>query len=71
MKKQAIFLKGFEGESLENVIDYWAMMNNKKTDGLTVTENVYIKNSIRRIKEELETPKASVQYLSIKELMNK
>lgn len=71
MKKQVIFLKVFEGESLENVIDYWAMMNNKKIDGLSVTENVAIKNSISRIKEELERPKSSSGYLSIKELMNK
>ena len=66
MKKQAIFLKGFEGESLENVIDYWAIMNNKKIDGLSVTDNLGIKNSVRIIKQELGTTKTG--YLSIKEL---
>lgn len=54
MKKQeVIFLKGFEGETLENVIDYWAMMNNKKIEGLTVTDNLHIKRCVDEIKDEL------------------
>jgi hypothetical protein len=52
---EANFLKGFENETLENVIHYWALMNPNsiKIDFLTVTENPAILAAINVIKQEL------------------
>jgi hypothetical protein len=53
--KGIIFLKGFKNESLENVIDYWVLMNRNqvKIELLTVTDNPVILHAINLIKKEL------------------
>ena len=54
--KGIIFLKGFKNESLENVIDYWVLMNRNqvKIELLTVTDNPVILHAINLIKKELK-----------------
>jgi hypothetical protein len=53
--KGIIYLKGFKNESLENVIDYWVLMNRNqvKIELLTVTDNPVILHAINLIKKEL------------------
>lgn len=73
-KQKAEFLNGFEGETLENVIDYWATLNCRMLELtppiLTVVENKAINKAIATIKRELSRNKEEiikdVQYLNIK-----
>ena len=68
--KEVIFLEGFHGETLKNVVDYWADMNiNNLETALTVTENPRIKEAINVILRELKvvTTEESLQPISIKE----
>lgn len=69
MKKELNFLEGFKGESLENVIDYWATMNISNLDIITVTENPKIKQAIDLIKRELDNNNRGT--ISLKELLKK
>lgn len=70
MKKELIFFEGFKGESLENVIDYWATMNISNLDIITVTENPKIKQAIDLIKRELDNNN-NRGTISLKELLKK
>jgi hypothetical protein len=67
--KEVIFLELFKGESLENIIDYWATMNISKLDIISVTENPKINQAIDLIKRELENSNRG--NISIKELLKK
>lgn len=67
--KDLIFLESFKGESLENIIDYWASMNISKLDIISVTENSKINQAIDIIKRELDNN--SRGNISIKELLKK
>lgn len=67
--KEFIFLELFKGESLENVIDYWATMNISNLNIYTVTENPKINQAIDLIKRELNNSNRG--NISIKELLKK
>ena len=51
--KDAIFFEGLKGETLENVIDYWNVMNNNNILLTSVTDNPKLKEAIDIIKKEL------------------
>ena len=51
--KEAIFFEGLKGETLENVIDYWNVMNNNNILLTSVTDNPKLKEAIDIIKKEL------------------
>jgi hypothetical protein len=67
--KEVIFFKELKGESLENVVDYWAMLNISNLSLLSVTENPKIKQAIDIIKKELDNSNGG--SISIKELSKK
>lgn len=73
--KEVIFLEGFRGETLENVVDYWADMNiNNLERAFTVTENPLIKDAIKVILRELEgnpQPEKKQDLIHLKELLKK
>jgi hypothetical protein len=72
MSKELNFLEGFKGESLENIIDYWANMNISKLDIISITENPKINQAIDIIKTELNNSKNSkTGSISIRELLKK
>jgi hypothetical protein len=52
-KRELIFMGGLKGETLENVIDYWNVMNNNNTLLISVIDNPKVKEAIDIIKKEL------------------
>jgi len=74
--EQIMFLEQLKGESLENVIDYWACANYKNLGGyfFTVTENPIIYKAISDILKVLNNERKTenkAKEVSIKELLNK
>jgi len=69
--KEVIFLENFKGDSLENIIDYWALVNVVDFgEALSVTENLKIKHAINVIKAELNKASGdSINTISIKDLL--
>jgi hypothetical protein len=55
MNKELIFLEGFKGETLENVIQYWVLMNIETKEPInTITDLPKVKEAIEIIKTELK-----------------
>ncbi len=52
--KEVVFLEGFKEEPLENILEYWALMNVGDLGALSITENPKIKEAISVIKQELK-----------------
>jgi abortive infection bacteriophage resistance protein len=69
--KEVIFLENFKGDSLENIIDYWALVNVVDFgEALSVTENLKIKHAINVIKAELNKASGDrINTISIKDLL--
>ena len=54
MNKDVIFLEGFKGETLENVIQYWALMNVKTKEPLiNAVDLPEVKEAIKTIETEI------------------
>ena len=65
--KEVIFLEGFKGETIENIIEYWDIMNTNNSE-TTLLENPKIKEAISVIKQELSKGSGG-NTLSIKDLL--
>jgi len=70
MNKDLIFLEGFKGESLANVVDYWSTVN-KPSELISVTDNAKINRAIEIILQELgaapSQPDKPLTYLNVKD----
>jgi hypothetical protein len=65
--KEVIFLEGFKGETIENIIEYWDIVNTNNSE-TTLLENPKIKEAISVIKQELSKGSGG-NTLSIKDLL--